>query len=130
MITVSYNGPEVISNMLTQLSNLNPGTGIINTEIVMQGYQTLHPLMVNRIHTQGLAADGSAIGSILVRTGQLRDGFEAMPDGLGWADDTLGQRAIQLEQKYGKAIWSPTVEETTAVITTAQNIMNDAFPGE
>lgn len=86
--------------------------------------------MVNRIHTQGLAADGSAIGSILVRTGQLRDGFQILPDGLGWSNDELGQRAIQLEAKYGKAIWSPATEEITAVTTTAQNILNDAFPGK
>lgn len=129
MITLKTNAQSVISNLLTQLSALNPG-GTLNNAMVEQGYNALQPLIVERVHTNGIAANGSAIGSTLVRTGHLRDGFKAMPQGLGWSDDILGQRAIKLEEKYGKDIWGASADETATVTTLAQNMLNNAFSGK
>lgn len=129
MINIKTNVQTVISNLLSQLSALNPG-GTLNNAMVEQGYNTLLPLIIERVHTNGIATDGSAIGSTLVRTGHLRDGFKAMPEGLGWSDDTLGQRAIKLEEKYGKELWGASADEKATVTTLAQNMLNNAFSGK
>lgn len=129
MITLASNPATEIITLISILDGLQPQANIINT-IKQSAYTTLLPIMKNRIHSQGTAADGSAIGSNLVRTGTLRDGFVETNDGLGFTDDTLGERATMLEGKYSKAIWQPTVDEEQQVIQLAQNILNNAFSGK
>ncbi len=130
MITMTHNARSVIDGILTSISYLNTGTGILNAAIKTEGYNLLLPLIKTRIHVNGIAADGSPIGSILVRTGHLRDSLVALPEGIGFADDAMVSRAQQLETKYGKPIWDATVAEEQQVIQLAQNIVNDAFSGK
>lgn len=68
--------------------------------------------MRERIHQQGLAADNTAFaspsagGGYLVHSGRLKNEWTALPPaGLGWRDPQLTQRALHLEQRYGKTIW-------------------------
>jgi len=129
MITLANNPSAEIISLITVFEALQPQGYIINL-IKQSAYTTLLPLMKSRIHSQGTATDGSAIGSNLVRTGTLRDGFVATTEGLGFTDDALGERATMLEEKYGKTIWQPTVNEEQQALQLAQNIVNNAFSGK
>lgn len=130
MITLKHNARQVVDGLLTSIAYLNPGTGILNAAIKTEGYNLLLPLIKTRVHVNGIATDGSPIGSILVRTGQLRDSLVTLPEGIGFADDAMISRAQQLETKYGKPIWDATLAEEQQVIQLAQNIVNNAFSGK
>ena len=131
-------------------------------QIISDAVSAIVPVMRERIHSLGLAADSSSIGTYstkpiylatqfskanavgkrgnsifknsnphrshyyqggyrefksnsnfvnLTLTGQLRDSLIAIDTGIGWQNETLYERALALENKYGKSIWSLTADE-------------------
>ncbi len=140
MISISSNATAVCNKLKWQLATLFPGAAT-NERIFGTAAESIKNAMVQRIHGQGKASDGSDIGVYatrgkqlkaktggkvnLVGTGRLRDGLSVQRTpqgfGIGWGSDELVRRSHELERKYGKRIWHPSAEELQMVFITAQN---------
>ena len=139
MIVIQSNIAQVMSSLSGKIESFLPGA---------TGYR----LMLNntaagviadvktRIHVQGLAADGSPIGTYVKRrggnvtlggSGALNTELSVLPTGagfgLGWSDEKKFTLANILEQKYGKKIWGLTESEQQKSISLAKNFAANAL---
>lgn len=90
-------------------------------------------LHASRYCPGGYAQYRAAIGATepLVLTGALKNGFSLRTTtngfSLGWADSKLSARAVALERKYGKPIWSFGPAERSKALLIAKNFVSSAL---
>lgn len=64
-------------------------------------------------------------------SGQLNNQLTITTNGkkyeIGWPNKEMKERAVHLEKKYGKKIWSPSDEEKELILKSASDFLKNAF---
>jgi hypothetical protein len=130
---------QVQSNILAKLQALQDAiTSCTSPQAIARSCHdalaATRDILSARIHTQGLATDGTAIGTYkdknrlgnvtLTGTGALRDALGTIETASGaciaWTDPDMATRAAMIEQRYGKPIWSLSDAERRQLLLTLQ----------
>lgn len=151
---------EITTNINEKLIVLNQKIGeLLDTERLTRSIATsMVPVMRNRVHEKGLAADGSNIGTydfryllfrqrppnnrtadpdvILSLTREMENDLKAVPIQNGWGIGYTNQKnldkAIENEKRFGKKILTAlTPEEDALIVELVDDYVNeiiDAIP--
>lgn len=148
MIQMKSNMGEVLGELTAKLQSFTPG-GVGYGSTLREIATTMRAEIGRRVHSDGKNAEGGQIGNYsaeyaayrkkkgrpidkvnLSLTGQLSNQFVVVETsnsyGLGWADTEKQQRAVYLEERYGK-VWALTSAEAELSQKIADQKIQEIF---